>query len=136
VRFGETFDDKTYAYDEATRNLLLYAKHLIDPKSGLLFHAYDETGAQAWADPVTHHSSTFWARSIGWYGMALVDILDTQPKNHPDRAKRIALVQQFGAGVHQIPGSGDGTLVQRGGPAEARGQLARDLGLFDVRVHA
>jgi unsaturated rhamnogalacturonyl hydrolase len=50
----------------------------------------------------------FWARSIGWYGMALVDILDTLPKNHPDRAKRIALVQQLAQAYtrYQDPATG------------------------------
>jgi unsaturated rhamnogalacturonyl hydrolase len=95
VRYGEAFGDQRYAYDEAAKQLLLYAKHLNDPATGLLFHAYDESGTQPWAQPGTHHSSVFWARSIGWYGMALVDVLETMPKTHPDRPKLIALVRQL-----------------------------------------
>ena len=81
VQYGEAFGDQKYAYQEATKQLLLYAGHLNDPKSGLFFHAYDETGTQSWAVPGSHHSSFFWARSIGWYGMALVQVLETMPKN-------------------------------------------------------
>jgi unsaturated rhamnogalacturonyl hydrolase len=95
VRYGEAFGDEKYAYDEAAKQLLVYAKHLNDPASGLLFHAYDESGAQPWAQPETHHSSVFWARSIGWYGMALVDVLETMPKTYPDRPKLVALVRQL-----------------------------------------
>jgi unsaturated rhamnogalacturonyl hydrolase len=108
VSYGETFNDSKYAYDEATKQLLIYASHLNDPSTGLLFHAYDESGAQPWADPVTHHSSVFWARSIGWYGMALVDVLETLPKDHPNRPKLIALVRQLAQAyaTYQDPATG------------------------------
>lgn len=95
VQYGELFGDRKYAYSEATKQLLVYASHLNDPKTGLLFHAYDELGTQPWAQPDTHHSSYFWARSIGWYGMALVEVLDTMPKDDPGRPKLIALVRQL-----------------------------------------
>jgi unsaturated rhamnogalacturonyl hydrolase len=61
----------------------------------LLFHAYDESGTQPWARDDPHHSSFFWGRSIGWYGMALIEVLETMPKSHPDRPKLIALVRQL-----------------------------------------
>jgi len=95
VRYGEAFGDRKYAYNEASRQLLLYASHLNDPTTGLLFHAYDESGTQPWAEPDGGHSSVFWARSIGWYGMALIEVLETMPKTHPARPKLIALVQQL-----------------------------------------
>jgi unsaturated rhamnogalacturonyl hydrolase len=95
IRYGAMFDDQQYACDEATRQLLIYAKHLNDPTTGLLFHAYDESGKQSWADPVTHHSSVFWCRSIGWYGMALIEVLEILPRDHPQRANLIALVHQL-----------------------------------------
>jgi unsaturated rhamnogalacturonyl hydrolase len=108
VHYGKIFDDRKYAYDEATRQLLLYAEHLNDPSTGLLFHAYDESGAQPWADPETHHSSVFWARSIGWYGMALIDVLETLPKDHPNRPKLITLVRQLAKAyaTYQDPDTG------------------------------
>lgn len=95
VHYGEAFGQQKYAYDEASKQLLIYASHLNDPSSGLLFHAYDESGAQKWADPATHHSSVFWARSIGWYGMALIDVLEKMPADHPNRPKLIAWVRQL-----------------------------------------
>jgi len=95
VRYGQTFNDSQYADDEATKQILLYAKHQNDPKTGLMFHAYDESGQQPWADPVTHHSPEFWARAMGWYGVATVDILDMLPNDHPQRPALIAQLQQL-----------------------------------------
>jgi unsaturated rhamnogalacturonyl hydrolase len=95
VRYGELFNDSQYANDEATRQFILYEKHVNDAATGLLYHAYDESGQQPWADPVTHHSPEFWCRAIGWYGMALVDVLEILPHDHPQRPQLIALVQQL-----------------------------------------
>lgn len=95
VRYGQTFNDANYANDEAVKQILVYYSHLKDPKLGLLYHAYDESGTQKWADPKTHHSPYFWCRAIGWYGMATVDILDVLPKNHPDRGKLIKIIQRL-----------------------------------------
>ncbi|MES2393136.1 MAG: glycoside hydrolase family 88 protein [Acidobacteriota bacterium] len=95
VRYGQMFQERDSAVDEAAKQLLIYAKHLNDPASGLMFHAYDESGKQPWADPVTHHSGFFWCRAIGWFGMALVEVLEVMPHNHPRRGDLIALVQQL-----------------------------------------
>lgn len=95
VQYGEMFGDQKYAYREASKQLLLYAQHLNDPKTGLLFHAYDELGTEPWAQAETHHSSYFWGRSIGWYAVALIEVLEKMPKNDPDRPKLLALVRQL-----------------------------------------
>ncbi len=95
VRYGLTFGDIRYANDEAVKQILVYYSHLKDSKLGLFYHAYDESGAQKWADPQTHHSPYFWCRAIGWFGMATVDILDVLPKNHPERGKLIEIIQHL-----------------------------------------
>ncbi len=95
VRYGVAIHDEKYACDEAAKQLLIYARHLNDPATGLLFHAYDESGAQPWSDPVTHHSPIFWCRAIGWYGMALIEVLEVMSKDHPHREELIKLVRQL-----------------------------------------
>lgn len=52
VEFGRQFADATYANDEASNQLVVYASHLQQP-NGLMRHAYDEARVQSWADPVT-----------------------------------------------------------------------------------
>ena len=95
ARYGQMFGESAYANDEVTKQLLIYYQHLNDPATGLLWHAYDESGAQSWADPVTHQSGFHWCRAIGWYGMTLIQILDILPKNHPKRNDLIKIVQQL-----------------------------------------
>ena len=95
VRYGLLFGDSQYAFDEATKQLTIYASHLNDPKTGLMFHAYDESGQTPWADKETKHSAFFWCRAMGWFGMTLIEILEVLPKNHPKRPALIAQVQQL-----------------------------------------
>lgn len=51
-------------------------KFLKDEKTGLYYHAYDSSRKMFWCDPETGHSPNFWLRALGWYVMALVDILE------------------------------------------------------------
>src|SRR3989442_8800 len=43
ARYGQMFGDSRYANDEATKQMRIYYKHLNDPVTGLLWHAYDES---------------------------------------------------------------------------------------------
>ena len=49
---------------------------MFDPKSKLYYHGYDSAREMFWADKKTGLSKNFWLRSIGWYTVALVDVLD------------------------------------------------------------
>jgi unsaturated rhamnogalacturonyl hydrolase len=42
----------------------------------LYHHAYDENRSMFWCDPVTGLSPHVWGRAVGWYVMALVDVLE------------------------------------------------------------
>ena len=95
VRYGKLYGDGAFANDEATKQLTIYASHLNDPKTGLMFHAYDESGASTWADPATKHSAEFWCRAIGWFGMTLIEVLEIIPRNHPRRSQLIAQVRRL-----------------------------------------
>jgi len=95
VRYGKMFGDGKYTNEAAVKQLLIYYKHLNDPATGLLWHAYDESGKQAWANPQTKQSAEHWCRAIGWFGMTLINVLDVLPKNHPDRAKLIEMVRSL-----------------------------------------
>ena len=60
-------------YQDVLRQFEISYKHLFDPKTNLLIHAWDEKKVQPWADPKTGLSHHFWSRSIGWYLMAAAD---------------------------------------------------------------
>jgi unsaturated rhamnogalacturonyl hydrolase len=85
VRYGAMFGDSKYANDEAVLQLLTYWNHLYDFRTGLMFHAYDESGQSAWADKDTKHSAEFWCRAMGWFGMTLIEVLELLPRDHPMR---------------------------------------------------
>lgn len=63
-------------WEDVINQFLLCEKNTRDDKTGLLHHAYDETREQPWADKETGLSQHFWGRSVGWFAMALVDVLD------------------------------------------------------------
>jgi len=70
-----------------------------DPKTGLYFHGYDESRAAQWANPETGLSACFWSRAIGWYAMALVDLCEIVPADHPDRECYGALLADIAEAV-------------------------------------
>jgi len=85
--------------DDAILQVELIQKHTFDPKTGLNFHGYDEKRVQFWANKRTGLSSHIWGRAQGWYCMALVDILDFVPKDHPKRKDLIKILQKVFAAV-------------------------------------
>jgi unsaturated rhamnogalacturonyl hydrolase len=107
VRYGRLFGDSTYADDEAAKQLIVYASHL-HSSEGLLYHAYDESGASSWASAEGHHSPEFWCRAMGWFGMTLIDVLDGLPRDHPRRPELIAILKDLVRGLekYQDPKTG------------------------------
>jgi unsaturated rhamnogalacturonyl hydrolase len=95
IRYGKLLGDSTYANNETTKQLITYATHLNDPKTGLMFHAYDESGASTWIEPGTKHSKFIWCRAMGWFGMTLIETLEILPKNHPQRSQLISQLAQL-----------------------------------------
>jgi unsaturated rhamnogalacturonyl hydrolase len=61
--------------------------------TGLVYHAWDESRSQRWCNPETGQSKHFWSRGTGWFMMALVDVLDYLPENHPERDSIIAILR-------------------------------------------
>jgi unsaturated rhamnogalacturonyl hydrolase len=73
----------------------LMRRHMKDHKTGLFYHAWDEKKVQPWANADTGCSPEFWGRSMGWYGTALVDILELLPVDHPGRDDIIQSLQSY-----------------------------------------
>src|SRR6218665_957167 len=91
--------DATKAYDDVVMQFDSVQKNLLDKKTGLLYHAWDESKEQAWANKETGLSPNFWGRAMGWYGMAMVDVLDYLPKDHPGRASLISYIKSYADAV-------------------------------------
>ncbi len=108
AEYTKLFDGPGSDYDDIARQIQLVAAHTYDPVTGLYYHAWDERREQPWANPMTGTSSNFWGRAVGWYAMALVDVLDYFPTNHPARPEIIATFQKLCGGVvkYQDPKTG------------------------------
>lgn len=99
VRYGRLFDDATFGNDMAVFQTTLAAQHCLDPKTGLMFHAWDQDRNAKWADPKTGRSPVIWGRGMGWYVMALVDVLELLPASHPGYPRLLGLLKQNVAGL-------------------------------------
>lgn len=86
-------------YDDVVLQFDLIQKHSQDKKTGLLYHGWDESKEQQWANKETGNSPHFWSRAMGWYGMAIVDVLDFLPKEHSGREKLIGYLNEFGQAI-------------------------------------
>lgn len=81
--------------DHVARQFLLAARYLRDPATGLYYHGWDEAKEQLWADSLTGRSQEFWGRAMGWYAMALADVLEDFPEGHPQRGALEDLFQDY-----------------------------------------
>ena len=77
-------------------------KLLRDPETGLLYHAYDESRGMKWSNDETGCSPHFWSRAMGWYLMAVLDVLDYLPENHPKRDDLIAIAIELSNAVASV----------------------------------
>lgn len=91
-----------YESDSAVRDSIYHdicncfkvaAAHTYDEKTGLYRHAWDESREMFWCDPVTGQSQHAWGRALGWYCMAIVDVLDYIPENFEERQSLISILQ-------------------------------------------
>lgn len=83
------------AFNDVANQFIWMEQHARDPKSGLLYHAWDESREQQWANKTTGTSPLFWSRAMGWYADALVDALDYFPANHPKRKALIGILNRL-----------------------------------------
>ena len=96
--YAQLFDDPG-VFNDVARQFRLIDEHTSDARSGLNYHGWDAAKIQPWANPETGCSSNFWGRAEGWYAMALVDVLDFFPTDHPARAESIAAFQKTARGI-------------------------------------
>lgn len=87
------------SFDDIAKQFELIQLHATDPKTGLLYHGWDESKAMPWANKETGNSPNFWSRALGWYVMALVDVLDYIPKDHPKHKELVKYLNNASAAL-------------------------------------
>ena len=94
AQYTVTFEDGKNLFDVA-KQFELIQKNARDSKTGLFYHGWDESKQMPWANKTTGTSPNFWSRSLGWYAMALVDVLDYFPKDHPKQKELVSYLNQL-----------------------------------------
>ncbi|MBN1451234.1 MAG: glycoside hydrolase family 88 protein [Anaerolineales bacterium] len=107
MRFNEpeTFGDVVY-------QITLIEKYTRDEKTGLLYHAWDESKQQRWCNPETGLSKYFWGRAVGWFVMAIVDVLDHLPQDYAQRSDLIAILDRTAAAIVKVQDEATGLWYQ------------------------
>jgi unsaturated rhamnogalacturonyl hydrolase len=99
-------------FDDVAHEILLMEQVSRDPVTGLLYHGWDESKEQRWADKVTGCSPHFWGRAVGWFMMAVVDVLDFFPLDHSKRGHIIGIFHRLAEAVIEVQDSDSGLWYQ------------------------
>jgi rhamnogalacturonyl hydrolase YesR len=89
-QMGKLTGDNRY-FDDAVRQVFQFSKRMFVPEKGLFMHG--------WVGEMEPHRSFYWARANGWAFMAMAELLDVLPGNHPGRAGVLKLFQEQAKGL-------------------------------------
>ncbi len=81
-------------FDEAARQVLLFASRMWVPEDGLFRHG--------WVEAMNPHPAFYWGRANGWAILTLCEVLDVLPANHPQRTDIITLLRNHAAGLSRL----------------------------------
>lgn len=87
-----TGEQQAAAFNDVVKQFTTIARHTYDVQNGLYRHAWDESHEQQWCDKTTGQAPHVWGRALGWYTMAMVDVLDILPADHPGRDSLLNLL--------------------------------------------
>ena len=100
------------SFDDIAKQFEIIQQKATDPKTGLLYHGWDESKQMPWANKETGNSPNFWSRSLGWYVMALVDVLDYMPKDHPKRKELVQYLNNASEAILKFQDKSSGLWYQ------------------------
>lgn len=96
AQMGAYADDPRYL-DDAVMQVLNFANRMFNTEMGLFMHG--------WIMVMEEHPAFYWARANGWAVMAIVELLEVLPVDHPERDSVVQLLQKHIRGLarHQSP---------------------------------
>lgn len=92
IRWSKYTGDPKLLDDAA--NQIIHQAELEQDADGLFFHGYNATEKK--------HSAFKWGRGNGWVTVATVEVLSALPKDHPSRAKLIAVLKKQVGGLKPL----------------------------------
>lgn len=81
-------------YDDAVNQIATTFEKTYDEKTGLWKHAWDEKKSMFWANKETGLSQHTWARALGWFAMAMTEVLDVLPEDYARRQEVKDMLQK------------------------------------------
>lgn len=100
AEYAQLSHDDT-AFNDIANQFIWAEKHCLQPRTGLLYHGWDESKKEQWANPTTGCSSEAWARAMGWYATALVDVLDWFPNTHPKKKDLFGILNRLSVTIQK-----------------------------------
>ncbi len=80
-------------YSDTVGQIKNVRTRMFSEKKGLYFHGYDASKTAFWADQYTGCSKNFWLRSLGWFAVALADLLDILPGGEDRDSLRVIFAE-------------------------------------------
>lgn len=108
IRYGSSIGDREYCFNEAIRQITVFARHAQKGNSGLYYHAWSAQPQLAtvvpqrikhWANPKTGLSPEVWSEGLGWYALVLVETLRDLPPDYPGRAQVLDIYERLAAAL-------------------------------------
>lgn len=131
AQYGAMFDQPEH-FKDVVLQLRLMESHARDSITGLLYHGWDESGKADWSG-TQGTSPIFWSRALGWYAMALVDVLDFLPdQNSEQRSTVIAILNRLATAISKVQEANTGVwwqVIDRAG-ADGNWQESSSTAMF------
>jgi unsaturated rhamnogalacturonyl hydrolase len=105
-------------WNDIANQFVWMEKHARDGKTGLLYHGWDESKEQRWANKESGKSPHVWGRAMGWYAVALVDVLELFPKESARRKELIDILKREAAAIEKYQDAKSGVwwdIIDLGG---------------------
>jgi rhamnogalacturonyl hydrolase YesR len=93
AQMGTLTGERKY-YDDAARQILQFSARMFVPETGLYRHG--------WIDGMDPHPAFYWGRANGWAVVAMAELLDVLPADHPQRAAILAQFRAHVAGLARL----------------------------------
>lgn len=108
--------DNTESWNDIALQFDTVFKYTWDASKKLNYHAWSAEPKNAassyWANPTTGRSQEFWARGMGWFFAALVDVLEYMPANHPARTRLVNYTNLVADGLKDRQDAASGCWYQ------------------------
>lgn len=125
----ETRYNKKENYSDILSQYRNVRKNMYNEQKQLYYHGFDEAKIQPWADKETGLSPNFWLRSMGWYVMSLIDVIDAvSPEIYEVYRELCELFKEAVNGLLQYRDEKSGMFLQVIDHPEADGNYAETSG--------